>query len=80
MVMFELCIDNHRDSGPVVTHRFDEMHIAISPVLPGGEEKLFEGVDLRALGYECVEYVPPEEATHVVLRHKSCKKFRQEGN
>ena len=48
----------------------DELHIAISPVLLGGGERLFEGVDLRARGYECVEFVASEKATHVVLRHQ----------
>jgi dihydrofolate reductase len=48
----------------------DELHIAISPVLLGGGERLFEGVDLRAPGYECVEFVASEKATHVVLRHQ----------
>ncbi len=47
----------------------DELHIAISPALLGNGERLFEGVDLRALGYECVESVASEKATHVVLRH-----------
>jgi len=47
----------------------DEIHIAISPVLLGSGERLFEGVDLRALGYKCVEFVATEKATHVVLRH-----------
>ena len=32
----------------------DELHVAIAPVLLGGGERLFEGVDLRALRYECV--------------------------
>jgi len=49
----------------------DEMHFAISPVLLGTGERLFEGVDLRALGYECVDYVGSEKATHVVLRRKN---------
>jgi dihydrofolate reductase len=48
----------------------DELHIAISPILLGGGERLFEGVDLRALGYECIEFVGSEQATHVVLRHR----------
>ena len=48
----------------------DELHIAIAPVLLGAGERLFEGVDLRALGYECVEFVASEKATHVVLRHQ----------
>jgi dihydrofolate reductase len=46
----------------------DELHIAISPVLLGRGERLFEGVDLRARGYECVQVAATEKATHVVLR------------
>lgn len=45
----------------------DELHIAIAPVLLGRGEPLFEGLDLRSLGYECAEFVPSEKATHVVL-------------
>lgn len=48
----------------------DDMHIAISPVFLGQGERLFDGVDMRALGYECVKLVPSEKATHVVLRRK----------
>jgi dihydrofolate reductase len=48
----------------------DEMHFAISPVLLGSGERLFEGVDARALGYECVQCVASEKATHVVLRRR----------
>lgn len=46
----------------------DELHIAISPVLLGSGERLFDGVDMRALGYRCVEHVASEKATHVVLQ------------
>ena len=46
----------------------DELHIAIAPVLLGQGERLFEGVDLRALGYECVQFVASEKACHTVLR------------
>jgi len=48
----------------------DELHIAIAPVLLGNGERLFERVDLRALGYECVEFAASEKATHVVLLHQ----------
>ena len=49
----------------------DELHIAISPILLGRGEPLFEGIDLRALGYTCVESVASENATHVVLQRSS---------
>ena len=46
----------------------DELHVAISPVLLGRGERLFEEVDLQALGYKCVQQAASEKATHVVLR------------
>lgn len=46
----------------------DELHLAISPVLLGAGERLFDGVDLRSSRYECVQMVGSENATHVVLR------------
>jgi dihydrofolate reductase len=49
----------------------DELHVAIAPVLLGGGERLFEGVDLRALEYECAQFVGSGKATHVVLRRKT---------
>jgi dihydrofolate reductase len=49
----------------------DEMHIAIAPVVLGEGERLFEGVDLRALGYECVQFVGSEKATHVVFERRA---------
>ncbi|MDZ7920023.1 dihydrofolate reductase family protein [Rhodoferax sp.] len=45
----------------------DEMHIAISPVLLGAGERLFEGINLPALGYACTQHVSTPRATHVVL-------------
>ena len=45
----------------------DEMHIAISPVLLGAGERLFEGVNLPALGYACTRCESSPLATHVVL-------------
>jgi dihydrofolate reductase len=46
----------------------DELHVAIAPILLGRGERLFEEVDLRALGYECVQFAASEKATHSVLR------------
>ena len=46
----------------------DELHLAFAPVLLGSGESLFSDVNLRSLGYQCVEHVATEKATHVVLR------------
>jgi dihydrofolate reductase len=45
----------------------DEMHIAVSPVLLGRGEPLFEGIDLVSLGYHVKEHVTTENAMHLVL-------------
>jgi len=49
----------------------DEMHVAIAPILLGGGEHLFAGIDLPALGYACTEHVATPAATHVVLTRKA---------
>src|SRR5205823_9365876 len=46
----------------------DELHLAVRPVLLGTGEHLLNGIDMRALGYECAKYVAGERATHVFLR------------
>ena len=46
----------------------DELHLAFSPVLLGSGESLFSRIDMRSLGYRCVERVATDKATHVVLR------------
>jgi len=46
----------------------DEMHLAISPVVLGRGEALYEGIDLPGLGFRVVEREATEFATHVVLR------------
>jgi dihydrofolate reductase len=48
----------------------DELHIAITPTILGGGELLFDGVDLRRSGYECVRFEASEKATHVILQRK----------
>ncbi|QDT57123.1 hypothetical protein Pan44_51890 [Caulifigura coniformis] len=48
----------------------DSLHIAVSPILLGSGERLFEGVDLKALGYECVSQVGTPLASHIEIRKK----------
>ena len=48
----------------------DELHLAVRPVLLGRGEALFHGIDVRALGYECVKHVAGERAMHVYLRRR----------
>ena len=45
----------------------DEMHIAVAPVILGAGERLFEGVNLRELGYICKEQIGTELATHYFI-------------
>jgi dihydrofolate reductase len=49
----------------------DEIHLAIRPVLLGSGEHLFNGLDLRALGYEPTKHVAGERAMHVFLRKQA---------
>jgi dihydrofolate reductase len=47
----------------------DELHLAIAPVLLGTGEHLLSGLDVRSLGYECVEHAAGgRAAAHIVLR------------
>src|SRR4051794_24526178 len=56
------------DSSPIVqAGLIDELHFALSPVLLGRGEAMFEGLDLPALGYRVMESTATDLATHVVL-------------
>lgn len=48
----------------------DEMHLAVTPILLGSGEQLWNGIDMRALGYECTDHVAGERATHVTIRRR----------
>ena len=45
----------------------DELHLALRPVLLGLGEPLFQGIDLRELGYHCAKSFAGERAMHVFL-------------
>ncbi len=49
----------------------DELHLAIRPIVLGSGENLLNGLDMRALGYECAEHIAGERATHVFLRKRT---------
>jgi len=49
----------------------DELHLAIVPVLLGDGEHLPGGLNLPALGYECVERIEGGRATHVTIRRRA---------
>jgi dihydrofolate reductase len=48
----------------------DEMHLAIAPIFLGSGERLYEGIDLPALGYACTTQVASPLATHLVFTRK----------
>lgn len=49
----------------------DEMHIAVSPMLLGSGERLFDEVNLLVLGFDRVSYVSTPKAAHFVLSKNS---------
>ena len=51
----------------ILAGHVDEIHLALSPVVLGQGEALFDGIDLRQLGYRTVEHVATPRATHIVL-------------
>ena len=48
----------------------DELHLAVRPWLMGRGEALFQGLDLPGLGYQAVDSIAGERATHVILRRQ----------
>jgi dihydrofolate reductase len=45
----------------------DELHLAVSPVILGSGESLFNGLDLAKLGYRVSDHVTTPAAMHVIL-------------
>ena len=46
----------------------DEMHLAVAPVFLGAGENLYAGLDLRTLGYACVDRVSSADADHLIVQ------------
>jgi hypothetical protein len=46
------------------------MHIAISPILLGAGEHLFNGINMLELGYQCAEHVATANALHFIVRKR----------
>jgi len=49
----------------------DELHLAVTPLLLGGGEHLFHGIDMKALGYECVDHAAGHRAAHFIVRKRA---------
>jgi dihydrofolate reductase len=49
----------------------DEMQLTFAPVLLGSGEHLFSGLDLSALGFNQIQKINGEKATHIVLTKSS---------
>ena len=49
----------------------DSMHLAVRPILLGEGESLWQGLDMRALGYEVTDLVPGERAMHVFIGRRA---------
>ena len=49
----------------------DDMHLAVAPIFLGVGENLFAGLDLRALGYACVDRVSTPSATHLIVQKQN---------
>ena len=49
----------------------DRLHLVVRPVLLGKGEPLWQGLDMRALGYKCTESTPGERGVHVIIEKQS---------
>jgi len=45
----------------------NEMHLAFSPIFLGSGEHLFSGIDMSALGFNQVQKINGEKATHIIV-------------
>jgi len=45
----------------------DEIHLAISPLFLGSGEHLFSDIDMLKLGFDKIQRIEGEQATHIIL-------------
>ena len=45
----------------------DELHLAISPLFLGSGEHLFSGIDMFNLGFNKIQRIEGEQATHIII-------------
>ena len=45
----------------------DDLHLVVRPIFMGRGENLFDGLDLRELGYKVDRFVPGERAMHLLV-------------
>jgi len=52
----------------LLANHIDELQLSMAPVLLGEGEHLFNGINFARLGFNSIERVPGERATHVIIR------------
>jgi dihydrofolate reductase len=55
----------------LTSHKIDDIHLAVSPVLLGEGEHLFSGINLPQLGFTPFKTILGEKAMHVLIKKKS---------
>lgn len=48
----------------------DELHLVFRPIFMGRGEKLFDGLDLRDLGYAVDKWIPGERSVHLLISRR----------
>lgn len=46
----------------------DELHLVVSPIILGSGENLYMNLDLKSLGYKCINNISTEKAMHLIIK------------